>query len=81
MQGHARLAQSVEHQTFNLRVAGSSPSSGEVVCYVPVWRKNWKSWSPMCHQRCLIADFPAIICERDAGYMLIMKELMTEAYD
>ena len=24
----ARLAQSVEHQTFNLRVAGSSPSSG-----------------------------------------------------
>ena len=25
---HARLAQSVEHQTFNLRVAGSSPSSG-----------------------------------------------------
>ena len=29
MQGHARLAQSVEHQTFNLRVAGSSPSSGD----------------------------------------------------
>ena len=27
----ARLAQSVEHQTFNLRVAGSSPSSGEQV--------------------------------------------------
>ena len=26
---YARLAQSVEHQTFNLRVAGSSPSSGE----------------------------------------------------
>ena len=26
---HARLAQSVEHQTFNLRVAGSSPSSGD----------------------------------------------------
>jgi hypothetical protein len=25
---YARLAQSVEHQTFNLRVAGSSPSSG-----------------------------------------------------
>ena len=25
----ARLAQSVEHQTFNLRVAGSSPSSGD----------------------------------------------------
>ena len=24
----ARLAQLVEHQTFNLRVAGSSPSSG-----------------------------------------------------
>lgn len=25
---YARLAQSVEHQTFNLRVAGSSPSLG-----------------------------------------------------
>ena len=25
----ARLAQSVEHKTFNLRVAGSSPSSGD----------------------------------------------------
>ena len=25
----ARLAQSVEHQTFNLRVMGSSPVSGE----------------------------------------------------
>ena len=24
----ARLSQSVEHQTFNLRVVGSSPSSG-----------------------------------------------------
>ena len=29
---YARLAQSVEHQTFNLRVAGSSPSSG-VGCF------------------------------------------------
>ena len=29
----ARLAQSVEHQTFNLRVAGSSPSSGEQVYF------------------------------------------------
>ena len=28
----ARLAQSVEHQTFNLRVAGSSPSSGVSFC-------------------------------------------------
>ena len=27
---YARLAQSVEHQTFNLRVAGSSPSSGSI---------------------------------------------------
>ena len=27
----ARLAQSVEHQTFNLRVAGSSPSSGDEI--------------------------------------------------
>ena len=29
----ARLAQSVEHQTFNLRVAGSSPSSGEHISF------------------------------------------------
>ena len=28
-EARARLAQSVEHQTFNLRVAGSSPSSGD----------------------------------------------------
>ena len=28
-ESQARLAQSVEHQTFNLRVAGSSPSSGD----------------------------------------------------
>ena len=27
----ARIAQSVEHQTFNLRVAGSSPSLGVVM--------------------------------------------------
>ena len=26
----ARIAQSVEHQTFNLRVQGSSPCSGDV---------------------------------------------------
>ena len=29
----ARLAQSVEHQTFNLRVMGSSPISGAVTFY------------------------------------------------
>ena len=29
----ARLAQSVEHQTFNLRVEGSSPSLGAVFLY------------------------------------------------
>ena len=31
---YARLAQSVEHQTFNLRVAGSSPSSGDLFLYL-----------------------------------------------
>ena len=30
----ARLAQSVEHQTFNLRVAGSSPSLGDYQFYI-----------------------------------------------
>ena len=29
LQSRARLAQSAEHQTFNLRVMGSSPISGE----------------------------------------------------
>ena len=31
----ARLAQSVEHQTFNLRVVGSSPPSGEQNFFFP----------------------------------------------
>ena len=31
---NARIAQSVEHQTFNLRVQGSSPCSGEY-CFTP----------------------------------------------
>ena len=31
--GAARLAQSVEHQTFNLRVMGSSPILGESVSF------------------------------------------------
>ena len=30
----ARLAQSVEHQTFNLRVMGSSPISGALKIFV-----------------------------------------------
>ena len=33
----ARLAQSVEHQTFNLRVMGSSPISGERKFYFCFW--------------------------------------------
>ena len=33
----ARLAQSVEHQTFNLRVMGSSPISGERNFYFCFW--------------------------------------------
>ena len=38
----ARLAQSVEHQTFNLRVAGSSPSSGGEIF------KNGNLWKHRC---------------------------------
>ena len=43
---HARLAQSVEHQTFNLRVAGSSPSSGEQTFYrnVGITRPSIERW-------------------------------------
>ena len=32
-QPSARIAQSVEHQTFNLRVQGSSPCSGEIILF------------------------------------------------
>ena len=35
----ARLAQSVEHQTFNLRVMGSSPISGERNFFVFVFER------------------------------------------
>ena len=43
---YARLAQSVEHQTFNLRVAGSSPSSGEQTFYrnVGITRPSIERW-------------------------------------
>ena len=37
----ALLAQSVEHQTFNLRVAGSSPARGYVVGSDFKWHQNW----------------------------------------
>ena len=43
----ARLAQSVEHQTFNLRVAGSSPSSGDENFQKQKFLKSgscWKIW-------------------------------------
>ena len=40
----ARLAQLVEHQTFNLRVAGSSPSSGAYIF----------SWTGVSFKSCLI---------------------------
>ena len=38
----ARLAQSVEHETLNLRVVGSSPTLGEILfvlpcCCAPLW--------------------------------------------
>ena len=33
----ARLAQSVEHETLNLRVVGSSPTLGEYFCWVFGW--------------------------------------------
>ena len=50
----ARLAQSVEHQTFNLRVAGSSPSSGGIFEHVfSVNISSFTAWSldynrPIC---------------------------------
>lgn len=36
----AWIAQSVEHQTFNLRVQGSSPCSGAVLIIVPILDKK-----------------------------------------
>ena len=47
--GPASLAQSVEHQTFNLRVAGSSPSSGASIYalerFTAFESSNCKMWS------------------------------------
>ena len=43
----ARLAQSVEHQTFNLRVMGSSPISGDYIfCF------NFEQQETMQHIKC-----------------------------
>ena len=58
---NARIAQSVEHQTFNLRVQGSSPCSGEEkfflpFCTVKMSRRNridyvMADWKGMIFQR------------------------------
>ena len=38
----ARLAQSVEHETLNLRVVGSSPTLGEKIFLPLMWQKvSW----------------------------------------
>ena len=36
----ARLAQSVEHETLNLRVVGSSPTLGEHFCMSNLWQQS-----------------------------------------
>ena len=38
MEPTARLAQSVEHETLNLRVVGSSPTLGEVNFYCLIYK-------------------------------------------
>ena len=43
----ARLAQSVEHETLNLRVVGSSPTLGETfckICFDLPTSAPWLSW-------------------------------------
>ena len=43
----ARLAQSVEHETLNLRVVGSSPTLGDIFCTNqtgPCTSAPWLSW-------------------------------------
>ena len=45
---YARLAQSVEHETLNLRVAGSSPASG---CAVNFFLLSLRSMIKICHKR------------------------------
>ena len=43
----ARLAQSVEHETLNLRVVGSSPTLGDkfcLICTVSFTSAPWLSW-------------------------------------
>ena len=47
----ARLAQSVEHETLNLRVVGSSPTLGEHFCMSNLWQQ---SGNVTCSQSCKI---------------------------
>ena len=44
MPSHARLAQSVEHETLNLGVVGSSPTLGDVIflAIMELWMINCK---------------------------------------
>ena len=39
----ARLAQSVEHETLNLGVVGSSPTLGDVFCVQVLWLTSLNS--------------------------------------
>ena len=50
MSSPARLAQSVEHQTFNLRVMGSSPISGGTSFFL-------LAQSPLLAQRMIAAKY------------------------
>ena len=46
-QARARLAQSVEHETLNLRVVGSSPTLGDTfcnICFELPTSAPWLSW-------------------------------------
>ena len=50
MGSYAWLAQSVEHETLNLRVVGSSPTSGAGNCYLSSKEVLFKVWDSQAIQ-------------------------------
>ena len=48
-QAYARLAQSVEHQTLNLRVVGSSPTVGANCSFPYVFQSPFLLWARWKH--------------------------------
>ena len=72
----ARLAQSVEHQTSNLRVVSSSPAAGKnfSFCILPLstrsWQVDWSHASEIKHDVHPRYSTDQLIVKRRAGKSL-----------